>query len=235
MVEGAAHMGDPLIAQVTGRLGAAEQLDRLDETDRALDETRKVLALQPARPFGALARARVLEAGMLDRLGERSLAVAAYKAALAAVPREDPDGVADRARAGLGAGPDPDRAAAYRTSLSGWRAYERGALDEASALLARARSAAPDNAMIEVRLARVRQARHETDAALAAYDRVIAQRPEAPPIALSAAWEWSAELVEARGQIDAARARYRSATRVFGGDSRRAHDATRALERLGAK
>jgi tetratricopeptide (TPR) repeat protein len=235
MVEGASRMGDPQLAEVAGRLGAAEELDRLDETDRALDSARKALALRPERPYGAGARAHLLEGGMLDRLGERSEAMAAYNAALAAAPRGDPDGVADKARAGLRTAPDPARAAAYRTSLSGWRAYERGALDEGSALLARAASDAPGDAMIEVRLGRVRQARHETDAALAAFDRVIARRSSASPIALSAAWAWSAELLEARGDTDAARTRYRAATHVFGGDSRRAREAARALERLDAK
>jgi hypothetical protein len=42
----------------------------------------------------------------------------------------------------------------------------------------------------------------------------------------------SGAALEARGNVEGARARYRSATRVFAGDSRLAAEASRALERL---
>ena len=234
-VTGAAHMGDRVLAETSGRLGASEELDALFETDRALEETRQVIARAPDRPYGALARARLLEGRWLDRLGQRPEAVAAYKAALAAVPDRDPDHIADQAHTGLAEVPDPRAADAYRTSLQGWRAYQRGSLDDASTLLTRARDASPADAMIAVRAARVLQARHRPDEALAAFDDVIARRASVSPIALSAAWTWSGELLESRGDIGGARARYRAATGVFAGDSRLARRAARALDRLGAR
>jgi tetratricopeptide (TPR) repeat protein len=234
VIDGAAHMWDPALAEAEGRLGASVDLDALDETDRALDQVRTVLAAHPTRPYGALARAHLLEGRWLARLGRRDEARAAFKAALAAVPARDPDGIADQAHDASQAMPDQARADAYRTSLLGWRAYERGALDQAWDLLARARRAAPDDAVIAVRAARVAAARHD-DGALAAFDAVIGRRATAAPIAISAAYEWSAELLESRGDLDGARARYRAATGVFAGDSRRAHDATRALARLAAR
>jgi hypothetical protein len=54
------------------------------------------------------------------------------------------------------------------------------------------------------------------------------------PVALTAAYAWSAELLEARGARTHAVDRYRAATRVFAGDSRLAELARRALKRLGA-
>jgi hypothetical protein len=71
--------------------------------------------------------------------------------------------------------------------------------------------------------------------ARADFDAVIGQRAAAHPVALSAAYLWSAELLASRGDLENARARYRAATHVFAGDSRLARTASRALERLGAK
>ena len=41
MVEAAAKMGDPVLAEVAGRLGAASAVDELEETDRALAGSRR--------------------------------------------------------------------------------------------------------------------------------------------------------------------------------------------------
>src|SRR5690606_35710578 len=46
----------PEIAETRARLGVAAQLDRLDETDRAIDHLRAVVRMEPSAPFGALAR-----------------------------------------------------------------------------------------------------------------------------------------------------------------------------------
>ena len=118
LAEGAARTGDPVLSEAAGRMGAAVQLNALEETDRGVAELDKVIAMAPARPFGARARARWLRGTLLDRLGQRQAAVDAYKAALADVPSGDPDGIADKARAGLRATPDPAAGEAYRTSLA---------------------------------------------------------------------------------------------------------------------
>jgi len=235
LADGAARTGDPVLSEAAGRMGAAMQLNALDETDRGVTELDMVIAMAPARPFGAMARARWLRGTLLDRLGQRQAAVDAYKAALAGVPPGDPDGIADKARAGLRTTPDPAAGEAYRTSLVGWRAFERGALDEADAALGQAASRAPRDQVIQVRRARVRQGRGDTSSALQTYDAIIATRPQASPIALAAAYAWSAEVFEARGDPQTARARYRSATHVFAADSRLQRECRRALDRLGTK
>lgn len=232
MVDAAARMGDPVLAEVQGRLGAASALDELAETDRALAGVERVLATPPARPYGARAQAEYLRGQLLDRLGRRDEAITAYRAAIAALPPEDPDHLGEKAQTGLKAVPDAKVAEAYRLSLSGWRAFEQRSLQAADASLARAEALAPADTLIRVRHARVRQALNDTDKALATYDQVIGSQASAMPIAVSAAYLWSAAALEARGNVEGARARYRSATRVFAGDSRLAAEASRALERL---
>jgi len=232
MVDAAAKMGDPVLAEVEGRLGAATALDELAETDRALAEVERVLATPPARPYGARAQAEYLRGHFLDRLGLRDDAVAAYRAALAALPAEDPDHIGEKSRMGLRTAPDATAAEAYRLSLVGWRAFEQRSLQAADAALTKAETLAPGDTLIRVRHARVRQALHEADRALETYDQVITSQPSATPLAVSAAYLWSGAALEARGDIEDARARYRSATHVFSGDSRLAAQASRALERL---
>ena len=129
--------------------------------------------------------------------------------------------------------PDARAAEAYRLSLSAWRAFEQRSLQAADASLTKAEALAPTDTLIRVRHARVRQAMNDADAALATYDQVIGLRPAATPLAVSAAYLWSGAALEARGNVEGARARYRSATRVFAGDSRLAAEASRALKRLG--
>jgi tetratricopeptide (TPR) repeat protein len=235
LTDTAAASGAPQLAEVRGRLGAAEQLDALFETDRSVPEIRRVLALGPTRPIGAVARAHLLLGRMLDRLGQRDEAVAAYRAAAAApLPEGDPDHVGAQARAGLARAPGRAAGDAYRLSLEGWRAFERSDPSTANTLLSRARTLAPADAMIRVRLARV-TAHTQTDHALAEFDAVVAARPQVTPVALTAAYVWSAELLESRGARTQAIDRYRAATHVFAGDSRLADVARKGLARLGVK
>ena len=86
--------------------------------------------------------------------------------------------------------------------------------------------------MIRVRLARA-IARVDATHALSEFDAVIGQRPQVSGVALTAAYAWSAELLEARGARAQAIERYRAATKVFAGDSRIADVARKALARLG--
>ena len=235
LTDTAAASGSPQLAEVRGRLGAAEQLDALFETDRSVPEIRRVLALAPTRPVGAVARAHLMLGRMLDRLGQRDEALAAYRAAAAApVPEGDPDHVRPQSRAGLARAPERAAGDAYRLSLEGWRAFERGDSSTAATQLTQARTLAPADAMIRVRLARV-IAHAQPERALAEFDAVIATRPQVTPAALTAAQVWSGELLESRGAQAQALDRYRAATRVFAGDSRLADVARKALARLGGK
>jgi tetratricopeptide (TPR) repeat protein len=233
MIDTAPQSGAPPLAEARGRLGAAVQLDALYETDRAVPLLRRLADTAPAAPYGAGARAHLLLGRMLDRLGDRAGAVAAYRAALAAAPAGDPDDVRRQARVGLDRGPDARRAEGYRVGLEGWRAFERGDTGAAIRDLTRARTLAPSDAVLRVRLARAGAAADPAHAA-AEYEQVIAMRPEAPGVALSAAYLWSAELLEARGLRTRAIDRYRAAARVFAGDSRLGDEARRALARLKA-
>ena len=96
LADGAARTGDPVLSRSRrAGWGRRVQLNALEETDRGVAELDKVIAMAPARPFGAKARARWLRGTLLDRLGQRQAAVDAYKAALADVPSGDPDGIAD--------------------------------------------------------------------------------------------------------------------------------------------
>ena len=233
LIDRAPQMGDPRLAGTMGRLGAARMLDGLYETDRAVELLRLVIDSAPPAPYGVVAEAHLKLGQMQDRLGDRGAAVLAYNAALGSAPSRDPHGIATAARAGIRRVPaDLAAAQAYRLSLTGWRAFERGALDQADRALAGAATAAPSDTVIRVRLARVRAARKETAAALAEFDRLIAMRPQPSPIALGAAYLWSAEILEQQGRKDVALARYRAVNRIFGTDSRLIVTAAKAIARL---
>ena len=235
LIETASSTGAPQLSEARGRLGAAEQLDALRETDRSVAELRRVIAMAPARPVGARGRAQVLLGRMFVHLGQRDEAMAAYRQAMAApVPAGDPDRVVAQARLGLSRAPERGPAEGYRLSLQGWRAFENGDEATATTQLTRARAMAPADATIRVRLARV-TAQAQPDRAMAEFDAVIASRPQVAPMALGAAYLWSGESLERRGLRTEAIDRYRAATRVFAGDSRMNDAARAALARLGAK
>jgi tetratricopeptide (TPR) repeat protein len=222
------------LALTRARLGAAVEFDRLYETDRAIELAARVVEARPAAPYGSLARARLLLGGFHDRLGHRPDAVAAYRAALAAVPPRDVDGIVPRARAGLRRAPDRRAAESYRLSLDGWRALEAGHLGEAERALDRALALAPDDAVARYRRGRVHAAHGETDRALAEFDRVITARPAAPPVFLARAYMARATILEAAGDRAGAIDAYRSASRVFGADDRTRTRADEAITRLQA-
>jgi tetratricopeptide (TPR) repeat protein len=231
MIARAPHGEVARLAEMRGRVGAAEDLDALFETDRAVTEIRRALALETDTPVGAIARASLLLGRFSDRLGSRDEAVAAYRAAIAAVPPGDPDRVRAAAAAGMRRGPPPGPGDAYRVSLEGWRAFERGDGATARRLLTRARSLAAGDAMIRARWARAIAA-VDPDAALAELESLIAARPRVNGVALSAAFLWSADLLRQKGESAAARDRYDAAASVFAGDSRLGAAARRAMASL---
>ncbi len=108
------RVANPSMAEAVARLGIALQLDRLFETDAALDHLRTVIAAKPVAPFGAVAQAQLQLGVALDRLGYRDDATVAYRAALAAATPADPLRIGERARAGLRTAPNAVAATAYR-------------------------------------------------------------------------------------------------------------------------
>ena len=94
----AAKIAEPGLAEVAARLGLARQLDKRLENEAAITQLRKVIALKPTAPLGALARAQLQLGEALDRQGRRSDAIDAYRAALDNVPAGDPDRIAPAAR-----------------------------------------------------------------------------------------------------------------------------------------
>lgn len=222
----------PEMAEARARLGMALQLDRLFETDAAIEHLRALIAAAPAKPFGAVARAQLQLGRALDRMGDRQEAMAAYQAALAAASRKDPLKVADRARAGIRQKPDARGAAAYRLSIGGWRALERGDLDAARSALQESLALRPNDMVTQYRHARLLQAEQREDAALAAFEAIAAARASSPPTIYAFACVDAARILEQRGAHARAIALYRIAQSIFGADQRTKEAAARALERL---
>jgi tetratricopeptide (TPR) repeat protein len=95
------QVAEPEMAEAAARLGVAQQLDRLSQTEAAIDHLRVVIATRPHAPLGAVARAHLQLGQAFDRLGRRAEAAAAYRSAIAAAGPRDPLRVAARARAAL--------------------------------------------------------------------------------------------------------------------------------------
>ena len=91
----------PAMTEARALLGAALQLYRLGQHEAALPHLRAVIDAAPPAPYGAVALAQLQRGYVLDRLGQRDDARAAYRAALAANPTGDPLKIASRARSGL--------------------------------------------------------------------------------------------------------------------------------------
>lgn len=222
------------MAEAAGRLGTATQLDRLFETDLAIDELRAVIAARPTAPAGVLAQASLQLGLALDRLGRRSDAVAAYNAAIAAAGREDTLRVAERARAALRTTPRGDITEAYRLSIDGLRALERGALADAERALARSLVLRPDDPVTRYRQARLLVAQRRDAAALTTLDGLARTRGTTPPTIYASACLDAAVLHERIGTRARAIELYTLARGVFGADQRTKDSAQRALARLAA-
>ena len=222
----AGRIAEPGLAATTAHLGIARELDRLFETDAALEHLQAVIDAAPASPHGAVARAQLQLGQALDRLGSRPEAIAAYRAAMAAAPPGDALQIADRARAGLARPPDAAAASAYRLSLEGWRALERGALAEAARAIAQSLALRPDDPVTQYRHATLLLAQELEDEALVVFAGIHKRHEETPPTIYTRACVDAARVHERLGAPDIAADLYRAATTVFGGD-RRAKDAAR--------
>jgi tetratricopeptide (TPR) repeat protein len=216
----------PGLAATIAHLGIARQLDQLFETDRAIAHLRAVIDENPAMPVGAVAEAQLQLGQALDRLGLRPQAIAAYRAAIAGARAGDPLKVAARARARLSAVPDVTTANAYRLSLEGWRALERGALDEASQAITQSLALRRDDPVTQYRHAKLLLALEQDEEALVVFAEIHKRHEETPPTFYTRACVDAARVHERLGSHQIALDLYRAATTVFGGD-RRAKDAAR--------
>jgi tetratricopeptide (TPR) repeat protein len=224
--DGSLH--EAALATVWGRRGIAQELDALAETDRAVDEWQAVIAARPAAPYGVVALSCLDLGQALDRLGRREPALAAYRAALAPVPPNDPDGVRDRAWAGIRTAPDRARAEAYRRSIEGWRALQRQSLEEAGVAFSDALRGRPDDAVTLYRRGQWHLARGDRPQALADFERVTQVRPLPPAPFVASSQLDAGHLYLAAGDYTRAAARYDAAARLPGADPETRDAARRA-------
>ena len=219
------------IAHVRARLGLARELDAMFETDRAIDELKAVVELNPSTPYDALAQAQLQLGAAYDRLGQRDFALRAYSTAAALAPDADTLQIREKARAGMRQAPDARSAEAYRTSLEGWRELERGATGEAERLLGRAVELGPQDPVARYRYARALDALGRRERAREELEQVLAARA-VPAIVLASAYVDYAATLERTGDRAGALALYRDAAQIVGGDPRARDRATRAIKRL---
>lgn len=227
------QLAEPDLAETRARLAAADLFERLHESDKALEHAGLVLRSGATAPYGAQALAALIQGQAHDRLGSRAEALAAYRRAADLARGGDPLNVASRARAGIRRAPDERTARAYRLSLEGWRALERGALDVATGLLDESRTLKRDDPVTAYRRARLYLAQRNPQAALPLFEQTIAARAgTVPPAIQGYAMFDAATLFEARGERTRAIEYFTYASTLFGGDERTKEAAQRALRRL---
>ena len=222
----------PDASEARARLGMAVRLDAFGDTDAAIDQLQAVVDARPRAPYGAAALAQYRLGAAFDRMGWRDRAVAAYKAAIASAPPDDPDDLRTRARHAIARTPDLKTAEAYRLSLEGYRQLQRKELAQAAESLSRSASLNPADPATTYRQALLLAARGQNADALAAFERVIALRPVPPPFVLAASSVEAGRLLEAAGDRTRAIELYTRAARVRGADAATRRAATQALDRL---
>jgi tetratricopeptide (TPR) repeat protein len=77
------------ISEVNARIGMAQELAALCDTEQAIDQLHAVIAQRPGAPYAAVARAYYQLGVVFDRAGRRSEAISAYESARAANPSDD--------------------------------------------------------------------------------------------------------------------------------------------------
>lgn len=229
----ARRVGVPEIAEVWAQMGIGSQLDALAETDRAIDHLRAIVETGPPAPRGAAARAALALGKAYDRLGDRAHAVEAYRFAVANAPPEEADGVRAAANERLRHAPDMRRAEAYRLSLEGWRAFERGGLGQAETLLQRSLDLNPTDAVAHFRHGRVLQAHSADDPrALAEFELTIRARASVPAPILASAYLEAGRVLESRGERARALEMYQTVSHIAGAEPRTRDAAAKSLARL---
>jgi hypothetical protein len=223
----------PELAEARARLGIARQLDRLAETDRAIEQLKAVREKEPEAPYSAHALAALRLGLAYDRIGQRDLAGAHYRAAAAHAPPDDPLAIAPRTRQALRRRPDVRAGEAYRLALEGWRALQRGEMPAAETLLTRSLRLRREDPVTHYRYGRLRLARGDEAGALTAFDQTLRLRASCPPAILARAYLDAGGVHERAGRRDRAAAMYRSASGVFGAAIETRTGAQHALARLG--
>lgn len=226
------RVSEARMAETQARLGMARQLDLMAETDRAIEYLKGALELRPEAPYSARALAALRLGAAYDRMGQRELASAAYRSAIAASPADDPLEIIDQANQALGRRPDPRTAEAYRLSLEGWRALGRHELGGAETALTQSLAIRADDPVTQYRLGRLLAVRGDEPAALVAFDRTFRFKANCPPTVLAAAYLDAGRLHEHAGHRDRAAAMYRSASGVFGASAETKATARRLLAKL---
>jgi tetratricopeptide (TPR) repeat protein len=220
------------LAEVRARLGAARQLEVLQQTDHAIELLESVVTRRPQAPYSSLAQAYLRLGEAHDRLGSRAAATAAYRAAAAAAPPDDPYDVRDRSTDLLRRTPDSRISEAYRLSLEGWRRLEEADLPAATAALERSLSLNPQDPVGRYRFGRVLQARRDDAGALAQFEMAIRHGNVCPAPILATAYLEAARLHERASRPAEAISFYRRVTTLFGGAEETRNAAARALARL---
>jgi tetratricopeptide (TPR) repeat protein len=85
----AGRAASPAISEVNARLGMAQEMAALCDTEQAIDQLRTVIAQRPGAPYAAVARAYYQLGVVLDRIGRRSEALTAYESGRVANPPDD--------------------------------------------------------------------------------------------------------------------------------------------------
>ncbi|HWK10562.1 MAG TPA: hypothetical protein VNR64_10950 [Vicinamibacterales bacterium] len=229
------RVNEPGLAEVEARLAIAAGMERLYQSDRALEQLRAVINARPVRPYGALAAAYLALGKSEDRLGHRDAAVAAYRLAIAAAPSPDPGNIRDAAEDAIDDAPDAMRSEAYRLSLEGIRKLERSDADGAEADLARSVTLDPQDGVARYRHGRALEAMQSETAALGEFETAISLAARMPPSIAASAHLEAARLDERLGRRDDAIKLYEAARTWFGGSADTRAAATRALARLRAR
>jgi tetratricopeptide (TPR) repeat protein len=226
------RLREPELAEARARLGMARQLDAMVETDRAIEHLKQVLDDRPAAPYSARALAALRLGRAYDRMGQRDLASAAYRSAIASAPPGDPLDIEDQAAKGLRRAPNEMTGEAYRLSLEGWRALERHDLGHAEALFTRSLQLRTNDPVTHYRVGRLHLARGDDEGALSAFARAIALQAMCPATVLAAVFLDAGRVHERAGRREPAADMYRSATNVFGAPAITRSAAERALARV---
>ncbi len=229
------------VAEVRARLGIARHLDALAQTDEAIAELDRVVALRPDAPHASLALAYLRLGEAHDRVNARADAVAAYRTAWRLAPSRPVStstssgghvNIRREAAAGLDRAPNAQRAEAFRLSLEGWRALERKDVPAAAAALGRAIVLNPRDPVARYRYGRVLQARGDDRGALAELSLTIEAARLAPAPVVGEACLETARIHERGGRRDEAIAAYQMASNLFGAGDETHRAAARALARL---
>ena len=166
----------PEMSEARARVGMAEELDALLDTDYAVEQLRAVSDARPPAPYGLTALALLRLGEALDRLGLRDQAVAAYKSAMAAAPADDPAGCAGAgARPAAARGPTRGRPRRTACRSKGGASCSAESWPGAAASLERAGALDPADVVTRYRMGRLLLARGRSEA-LAAFETVLAAR-----------------------------------------------------------